>query len=317
MRHLWMVLGFMVAIGLCAGSASAEKVLEAKDWHYDLSGVREIVEEVEPNDQCPGQVIVCGDMVQPAYIIPADEQDWFQIYAAEGAVITVGTDEWDAPNDVYDTRLWVYADDCVTELAYDDDGGPGYYSLLSFEAPYSGDYNILVESYYGYYEGGYIMFTECSEPQEPPENDLCEGAFVIERCTTGVIEADLAWATNDYDPAIPGPSCTGYPAAGRDVTYVMDLVAGDMVDMFYYGGWDESFYIVTDCSDMTTCVIGADDTVGTGETIVWTALETGTYYVICDAYGTDAGSTFTLTYTIECPTASEETTWGQMKSRFR
>ena len=108
MRHLWMVLGFMVAIGLCAGSASADKVMEAKDWHYDLSGVREIVEEVEPNDQCPGQVIVCGDVVQPAYIIPADEQDWFQIYAAEGAVITVGTDEWDAPNDVYDTKLWVY-----------------------------------------------------------------------------------------------------------------------------------------------------------------------------------------------------------------
>ena len=211
MRHLWIVLGFMLAIGLCAGSATANdtKVPEAKDWHYDLSGAREIVEEVEPNDQCPGQVIVCGDVVQPAYITPADEQDWFQIYAEAGAIITVGTDEWDAPNDVYDTRLWVYADDCVTELAYDDDGGPGFYSLLSFEAPYSGDYNILVESYGGYYEGGYIMFTECSEPQEPPENDLCEGAFVIERCTTGVIEADLTWATNDYDPAIPGPSCTG------------------------------------------------------------------------------------------------------------
>lgn len=316
MRHLWIVLGFL-AIGLCAGSASADKVLEAKDWHYDLSGVREIVEEVEPNDTCPGQVIECGDMVQPASIMPMTESDWFQIYATAGTIITVGTDEFDAPNDVYDTKLWVYADDCVTELAYNDDGGPGFYSLITLEAPYTGDYNILVESYGYYYEGGYMLFTECSEPVDPPENDLCEGALVIERCTTGVIEGDLTWAHNDYDPGIPGPSCTGYTAAGNDVTYVMDLVAGDEVDMFYYGGWDESFYIVTDCADMTSCVIGADATVGTGETIVWTVPATGTYFLICDAYGTGAGTTFTLTYTIDCPTASEQTTWGQMKSRFR
>jgi hypothetical protein len=137
-------------------------------------------------------------------------------------------------------------------------------------------------------------------PPPPPENDTCDGAIAIERCTSGVIEGDLTYALNDYDPAIPGPSCTGYAATGNDVTYVMDLLAGDEVSLFYFGGYDESIYIVTDCGDLTTCVVGEDGTVGTGEEIFWIAPADGTYYIIADKYGVGGGP-FDLTYDIVCP----------------
>lgn len=136
-------------------------------------------------------------------------------------------------------------------------------------------------------------------PPPPPVNNTCDGAIELVRCTSGIVEGDLTMATNNYNPAIPGPSCTGYAAIGNDVTYVMHLEAGDEVSLFYFGGYDEAFYIVTDCSDMTTCLIGADSTVGTGETIVWTAPADGTYYIICDKYGAGGGA-FTLTYDISC-----------------
>ena len=31
-----------------------------------------------------------------------------------------------------DTKLYVYADDCATELAYNDDGGEGLFSRIEF-----------------------------------------------------------------------------------------------------------------------------------------------------------------------------------------
>jgi hypothetical protein len=108
---------------------------------------------------------------------------------------------------------------------------------------------------------------------------------------------------NDYDPSIPGPtSCTGYPAAGKDVVYVADLQAGDLLHLVYTTpNHDGSIYVVTNCaSPGTSCVVGEDDP--EPETINWTATATGTYYIIADAYGSGAGGAFTLAWSITCPT---------------
>ncbi|MCK4413495.1 MAG: PPC domain-containing protein [Candidatus Eisenbacteria sp.] len=304
---------------LCGTTAMADKVPDAKPWGFDLTGLRNIT-EVEPNDTCPGQEIACGDVVD-AYLGPHDPEDldYFTFYATAGQVLTIGTDAGPDP-DAYDTQLTLYNADCSTELDYDDDAGPGWYSLISgFVAPYDGYYVAMVNPYpYStLYEGNYILFVTCETPQEPPVNDTCDGAIVIERCTSGLIEGDLTWATDDYNLGY-GNDCTGYTSAGLDVTYVMTLLAGDIVSMFYSGNFDETFYIVTDCSDFeATCVIGADDTVGSGEQIDWVVLADGVYYLIADAYGTGNGGPFTIDYSIECPvTPTEPTTWGKVKSMF-
>ncbi|MBK8233230.1 MAG: hypothetical protein IPK72_22290 [Candidatus Eisenbacteria bacterium] len=106
----------------------------------------------------------------------------------------------------------------MTELVYNDDGGPGFYSYATITAGYTGVYNIKIDSYSNAYEGGYFLFTECIVSQDPPENDACAGALPIERCTQGVIEGDLNFAIDDYDPGVPGPSCTGYAAATMSPT---------------------------------------------------------------------------------------------------
>ncbi len=139
-------------------------------------------------------------------------------------------------------------------------------------------------------------------PPPPPVNDTCEGAIALERCSSGVVQGDLTAAIADYNLVSAG-SCTGYATAGKDVVYVMDLLAGDVVSLVYsYVGtsFDEALYIITDCADpQGSCVAGSDS--GSPEDITWTCTADGTYYIICDAYSTGAGGPFTLTYDITCP----------------
>ncbi|MBP6876310.1 MAG: hypothetical protein KBD56_09580 [Candidatus Eisenbacteria bacterium] len=138
-------------------------------------------------------------------------------------------------------------------------------------------------------------------PPPPPVNDTCDGAIALERCSSGVVQGDLTAANADYNLVSTG-SCTGYATAGKDVVYVMDLLAGDIVHLFYAGGYDEALYIITDCADpQNSCVIGEDGTVGQGETIDWVATADGTYYVICDAYAAGVGDDFTMDWSITCP----------------
>jgi hypothetical protein len=292
----------LMVLALLCGTAVAQdvKIPEEKEWGYDLAGMRN-VPEVEPNDTCPGQIIVCGDVVD-GNLSSGTDLDWYQFeITVPNTVVTIGTDAGPAPA-VGDTKLYLFGACGTAYLRYDDDSGPGYYSLISsYTIATPGWYNIEVIPYSASYSGNYILFLTCSIPQPPPVNDTCAGAIAIERCTTGLIEGDLTWALNDYSLVSPG-SCTGFPTAGRDVAYVMDLLVGDVVHLFYAGGYDEAIYIVTDCANVQgTCLVGRDATVGTGETIDWVAPATGTYFVIADAYGTLTGNDFTIDYSITCP----------------
>lgn len=292
------LLTALLALAFLSGTVLAQdvKIPEEKEWHYDLANLRNIP-EVEPNDTCPGQPIMCADVVD-ANLATGTDVDWFQFeVTVPGTVLTIGTDAGPAP-DARDTKLYLFAADCTTQLAYNDDGGPGYYSLITYTAATAGMYNIKVTPYSTSYSGNYILFVTCSEPSPPPVNDTCAGAIEL-TCGQGVVAGDLTWANNDYN--LVSPSCTGYTTAGRDVAYVMNLLAGDNVHLFYAGGYDEALYIVTDCADVqNTCLIGRDATVATGETIDWVAPADGTYYVICDAYGTNVGNDFTMDYVITC-----------------
>ena len=139
------------------------------------------------------------------------------------------------------------------------------------------------------------------------DNDTCANALAMfQRCDQmGVIE-DLSTAANDYDPGLDPEyeSCTGRPAAGRDVAMRLDLHTGDQVYLYYqpWDMWDASLYVVTDCADVArTCVVGSDSAgVGEAERIWWTCPEAGSYYVICDAYGDAAVGEFSFNCVILC-----------------
>lgn len=285
---------------LLAGNVLADpSVTEEKPWELQLGPPRTIVPEAEPNDTCPGQAIVIGDVVQPAALDVGGDLDWYSFAANAGDVLTIGTDSYNGSST--DTYIELYSECGATMLAYDDDSGPGLFSLIAtYVVPATATYNVKVRGYGSTTVGAYKFFVTMQQP--PPENDLCAGALVIERCTTGTLTGDLTPFTNNYDPTSSG--CTGFSAAGKDEVYKVDLIVGDVLNMSYTQlSADASFYVVTDCANVIgTCVAGADDTVtGQAEVINYVAAATGTYYIILDCYGTNAGGAWTWTYTVDCP----------------
>jgi hypothetical protein len=343
-----MRLAFTVLIGLvlCSGLALADpdKIKDEPMYDVDLGGLprSEIYEEEPLNDTCPGQEAMCGDVLVDGYLSSGDS-DWITFTATAGTELNLFTMPTEN-TDTVDTYIELYADDCVTQLDYDDDGGPGLYSWIVFVAPYDGTYNLEVHGYgyssTGYYDcwiicgpipGGACCFEDghceildpmacgdaggefygidevcepnpCPQPPPPPENDTCAGAeefgYFIERCTAGSLDGDLTYANGDYSPT---NYCTGYSqAAGKDVVYYMDLMEGDIATFYYdyVDYYDAAFYILTDCDDMDSCVVGADDP---EEIVDWVVPATGRYYLVLDAYSSGQGSTWTLDYSIECP----------------
>jgi hypothetical protein len=293
------VLCLCILLGVSAGSAAADKYEpNEKSWSYDPMAFRSDSPEQEPNDACPGpQALQCGDRIVCGSYGAGSDDDWYRIFLMGGTAVTIGTDACQGSN--VDTYLEFYDSTCVTRLVYDDDGGPGYFSLISnYIVPATGWYNIKTFSYLHLYAGDYILYVPCGFPPPPDPNDTCNPDYDIV-CSSGVLNGDMTSDFNNYDP-LSGGCATGYPEAGKDVAYRMDLLGGWVVDLTYYTpNFDAAFYIVTDCNDVPgTCVVGADAAYDT-ETIHYTVPATGTYWLILDHYGTDTGGgPWTLNYSI-------------------
>jgi hypothetical protein len=303
--------------------------VEEKTWTYPAGMFegRDEYPEAEPNDICPGtQTITCGDIITPAELLPSGDHDFFPFTLTDWTEVTLGTDDIDPINpDGTDTYIELWDGACTEMLDGDDDGGPGYYSLLTVCLG-PGDYSAKVRGFGDSATGPYKLFMNCvpcDAPPDPPENDTCGGAeqfgYYIERCTSGTLSGTTEVAINDYSTEYGG--CTGWSANGRDVVYYLDLEAGDTAHFIYTQlSADTSFYLITDCSDPNgSCVAGADGTYfAEPEEFTYVVTETGRYYLILDAYSTDTGGQWTMTYDITCPepTPTQDTTWGQIKSMY-
>jgi hypothetical protein len=292
------ILCTCAALVLGAGPVHADPAsLGQKPWSHPGSDARAVYPEAEPNDTCPGQQVVCGDDINPASLTAGDG-DWTSFTMDEGDIEEFWTYSIDGRST--DTILELYASDCVTLLAYDDDGGGNLFSLIvNYTPPYTGVYNLKVRGYNATTTGNYGLAVRCMAPPMV-ENDVCSTAIDIPRCSAGSLAGDLRFYHNDYSP-IAG--CTGYSANGKDAVYKMELLDGDQVTFSYsQAQWDASIYAVTDCVQLD-CVDGSDEGVtGEPETIQFTADHAGTYYIILDAYGTETGGEWTADYSIVCPT---------------
>lgn len=299
MRLAYVLMLSVVAVSV---AVAAPDGVDEKPWSYPdgFYGDRDVIPEQEPNNSCPGQNMACGDVINPGELVSAD-RDWYHFVLDSPVSVVIGTDEIPGSPTV-DTYLELYAANCSTQLAFNDDGGPGLYSLISIYLA-AGEYNILVRGYVDSSVGFYQLFLNCIPPLE---NDTCEDAeangYVIERCSAGSIQGNSSGAVNDY--ALGTPSCTGFSTNGLDVVYYMDLNAGDVCDFVYTSiNCDGSFYIVTDCADPTgTCVVGADDTLtGDPESILgWVVPATGRYYLVLDNWSSGCGGDWILDYSMEC-----------------
>jgi hypothetical protein len=134
-------------------------------------------------------------------------------------------------------------------------------------------------------------------PDRPP-GDTCDFPVVLLWGQDWSYDGDLTLFADDYDPAVPGPSCTGYPAPGRDMVFAMSLncIMGLELSM-QPDNFDGAIYIVTDCYDIAGSCVAASDHGGIGATESLSLAPTGyqTYYIVVDARDPGTGGPFALT----------------------
>ncbi len=152
-------------------------------------------------------------------------------------------------------------------------------------------------------------------PPPPPTNDLCEDAIDLQEQGLTMFQVDLCLASNSYNAAEHGASCTGYSSNGNDVVYKIYLAAGQNFTISQQGAHDSAIWLVTDCSDPAgTCVAGADVTFTGGiETINFTATTAGWYYVIIDGWS----SCSLTTVWVDAPIATQNASWSSVKTLYR
>lgn len=299
------LMAVMMVTGLVYASEkpALEKPVLPVDINVDIN-------ENEPNDDCTmADYITAGDNYSAA-IDPAGDQDWFEVFYPTGGVVIFET----LPGDVNDTKMYLFADDCTTQLAYNDDGGQGYYSKIEYNLDANTTYYVQVVGYGSTTQGTYFLTMTAGDPPSPaPENDTCEGALPL---PFGDFTFDNAGANDTY--SAPSGGCTGYTSHGIDVVYYVDLVENQQLEVTAESTYDTSLYLVSDCADIeNTCVAGSDN-YGEPEYFIFDAgTNPGRYYVIFDGYssvGTEG------VWTVSVPTgvvATDETSWDGLKSMYR
>lgn len=208
----------------------------------------------------------------------------------------------------HDLSLYLLSD-CANPsrscVAGSDRGNP---EEIDFTTPTAGDFFVVVD---GFPAGGSPYRLEVTLNPAPVVNDDCSGA--IDVTVGGTFAGDTSSARNLYSPVDSSGqrSCTGYRARGHDVTYQVNLSAGERLQAEVDAAWDASLYLVEDCARAgDSCVQGSDR--GNPERVDFTAARAGTYFLIVDAYGTAQGP-FSLDVQVSPPAAGGNTCQGPVR----
>lgn len=273
--------------------------------------------EVEPNDTCQDatdmfNIIADGDSYTST-IVTADDVDYYEVFVVADGTYTIQTH----PGDMGDTKMYLFADDCTTQLAYNDDGGgQGYYSMFEVDLVAGTTYYVMVIPYGSSNLGTYLLTMDATvviPPCDAPVNNTCATALPLPFAAE--FDVDTCGATNDY--SAPASGCTGYTSEGLDVVYVVELVEDQELTVSIESDYDTSLYLVTDCADIeNTCVAGSDN-YGVPEVIIFDAATApGTYYLIIDGYSA-TGLDGIVHVVVGGVVATEDTSWGNVKSMYR
>ncbi len=306
---LWCGIVMLLVIGL-AGWSFAEKPRPEKPPVQFQGQVR--ATEVEPNNWCDtANLLTLGDPME-ASIDPIADEDYFEFTATAGLCVIFETHPGEGQVGG-DTRMWLYADDCATQLAFNDDGGDGLYSKFEYTFDAAGTYFINIDEYGDNgVIGAYVLTADECPP--PPPNEDCSGAIDLQEQGMQVFDVDLCNYINDYTPA--PPECTNdFTANGPDALYKIYLLQGEVFSVCENpcsGYIDLSIWLVSDCDDPeNTCLVGEDN--GNPECVLWEALYDGWYYLIVDTFS-GCGC---VTVTIDQPVSATTNSWGAVKSLYR
>jgi hypothetical protein len=302
----------MVAVLICglAATAVAKETAPEKPPVPYQGPTRAM--EVEPNDSCDTANPLTLDDAMQASISPVADEDYFAFEATAGLCVIFETFPGEGQVGG-DTRMWLYADDCATELEFDDDSGDGLYSRFVYTFDADGTYYINIDEFgdNGVIDAYVLLARECPPP---PTNDDCSGAIDLQMQGLQEFEVDLCNYVNDYTPA--PPECTNdYAANGPDALYKIYLTVGETFSVCENpcsGFIDLAIWLVSDCDDPeNTCLVGDDS--GNPECVTWTAEYDGWYYLIVDTYS-GCGC---VVVTVDQPVDTDSESWSTVKGLYR
>jgi len=168
-------------------------------------GTGNTVNELEGNDDyTTANAMVLGDDAAGDISVSTDV-DYFSFSANAGDVVRFETVGGGAGGTLGDTTLALYDTDGVTELAYDDDGGAGYLSLIDYTFSAAGTYFIMADNFISG-TGTYILETRFTVPG--PDQEVIIGRLPsawnwLGNALAGVNEEPLAIPTGTLAGSTP------------------------------------------------------------------------------------------------------------------
>ena len=189
-----------------------------------------------------------------------DDEDWFAFDAVADAVYCFSVELLT----MEDSMLMLYDQDGSSLLEWDDDGGPGYASSLSWVATADGTFFLAVVSYPGSATGDYRLSLE--QLVDDHGNDAASATAIT-----------------------PGSTLDGYIESAGDVDFfAFDAVAGRRYTLeTTLLGLEDSTISLYDQDGSN--LIGYDDDGSEqlfASRLVWAAPASGTYYAAVESWGT-------------------------------
>ena len=160
----------------------------------------------------------------------------------------------------------------------------------------SGSETLATCNSYGRYLETPCYFGCAAGACNPSTNDVC-GAGALDVSAGGTFLIDTSTYTNTYN--LPASGCTGHATAGNDAVYQISGQPGDVVDVELNASFDSALYVLTDCSNFTSCLDGSDS--GNPESIHFVLTDTNPVYVVADGFSTTSKGSATLTVTVRTP----------------
>ncbi|MDA0834523.1 MAG: pre-peptidase C-terminal domain-containing protein [Planctomycetota bacterium] len=198
----------------------------------------------------------------------AGDQDWFKIDVVAGQKFILET----VAGTLNDTTMTLYAADGTTQLAFDDDSGPGKLSRIVFTPTVTGTFFVRIKAFSALATGTYQV-TYSAGSADDFGNDAATAALVlVDTTTTGNIEVGMDQDWFKFDAV-----------AGQD--YLFETVLGNLAD---------TVLTLFDTDGTTVIATNDDGGIGLASRITWQPTVNGTYFLKVAAYGSNQVGTYQL-----------------------
>ncbi len=263
-----------------------------------LSSEMKISSSILETDDAPASsatsYILAGGETLQATLATKGDHDWVKVNLIAGQTYTF-TMTGTGTSPVHDTYLRL-RDSSGRQIAFDDDGGSGYNSLIGFTATTSGTYYLDAGAYNDNYTGQYDLTVTGQTAPTPTTPAPLPISRLVE---TGDAAASTA---TTYSLAIGKTAQGRIESTGDHDWFKVDLIAGQTYTFAMVAtgvttvNLDDSYLVLRDSAGNQ--IISDDDAgPGTNSTITFTATTSGTYYLDAGSYNNGGTGQYGLSVT--------------------